>query len=173
MNKSAISLIIWSIVLVIAQATIFNHICLFGVAVPFVFLYTILKLPLTLSREWLFTIAFVLGLIVDIFSDTPGMYALACTITAALRQPIIKLYINRDEEIADPYPGIKTFGLFTFSKYSISISLLFCTIVFLVQALFILNPLKLIMEIVASTLLTTILLVAIDSITVKKSEKRL
>lgn len=173
MNKSVISLIIWSIVLVLAQATIFNHVCLFGVAVPFVFIYTLIKLPLTISREWLFTIAFLLGLTVDVFSDTLGMYSLACTLTAALRQPIVKLYINRDDEMADPFPGISTFGFFTFVKYTLTVSLLFSIIVFLVQAISLVDILTMILQIVGSAVLSTILLIALDSLTLKKSEKRL
>ena len=77
MNRSAISLIIWSIVLILAQVLVFNHICLFGYAVAFVFIYTLIKLPISMSKEWQFTIAFLLGLVIDIFSDTLGMNTLA------------------------------------------------------------------------------------------------
>ena len=58
MNKASISLFIWAILLILAQVLVFNRICLFGVAVPFVFLYILIKLPITLSREWMSTIGF-------------------------------------------------------------------------------------------------------------------
>ena len=65
MNKASISLFIWAILLILAQVLVFNRICLFGVAVPFVFLYILIKLPITLSREWMFTIGFAVGMIID------------------------------------------------------------------------------------------------------------
>ncbi len=56
MARISIELLIYTLVLVLAQVLVFNHICLFGVAVPFVFIFVLLRLPVTLSREWCFTI---------------------------------------------------------------------------------------------------------------------
>ena len=126
MNRSAISLIIWSIVLILAQVLVFNHICLFGYAVAFVFIYTLIKLPISMSKEWQFTIAFLLGLVIDIFSDTLGMNTLACTILMAVRRPVIRLYVTRDDELTDTYPGYNSFGTFSFIKYVLTLTLLYC-----------------------------------------------
>ena len=67
MSKTVLKFILLGIILVLAQVIVFNHICLFNVAVPLVFIYLILRLPITLSLNWLLTISFFLGLIVDIF----------------------------------------------------------------------------------------------------------
>ena len=80
MTKTAIQFTILYIVLALAQAIVFNNVCLFGAAVPFVFIYVIIRLPMTLAVNWVLTIGFTLGLVVDIFSDTQGMNSLAyCT----------------------------------------------------------------------------------------------
>ena len=173
MNKSAIILILVSLLLIIAQAVVFNHVSLWGVAMPFVFIYILVKLPVNLSLSWLFTISFAVGLIIDIFSDTMGMNALACTLTMALRRPIIHLYFNRDEEISDAYPGIKTFGTFTFTKYVLTLTLVYCSLFFFIEAFSVFRITRLLTCIGASTLLTTILIICIDSLTVRKGEKRL
>ena len=55
MNKQAIILILVSLLLIIAQAIVFNHVSLWGVAMPFVFIYILVKLPVNLSLSWLFT----------------------------------------------------------------------------------------------------------------------
>ena len=86
MNKSTIQLSVIALILVMVQVLVLNRICLFGVAVPLAFIYVILRLPLTLSKEWVFTISFLIGLIIDIFSDTGGVNALSCVIMSALRQ---------------------------------------------------------------------------------------
>ena len=88
MNKTAIILIALFLVLVPAQAVIFNNLILFNIALPLVFIYLIISLPVTLSTNWSLTIGFVTGLAVDIFSDTSGMNALACTTLAFIRKPV-------------------------------------------------------------------------------------
>lgn len=59
MTKTIIQFSILFIVLVLLQAMVFNNICLFNVAVPFVFIYFIVYLPLTLSTNWVLTLAFL------------------------------------------------------------------------------------------------------------------
>lgn len=173
MNRSAISLIMWSVVLILAQVLVFNHICLFGYAVAFVFIYTLIKLPLTMSKEWQFTAAFMLGLIIDIFSDTLGMNALSCTLVMAVRRPIIRLYVNRDDELSNAYPGYESFGSFSFVKYVLTMTLLYCCLFYLIESFFTIESIKAIIQIVASTVLTALLILGIDSLTIQKSEKRL
>lgn len=173
MNKTAIHLIIWTFVLIVAQALVFNHVCLFGYAVPFVFLYTLVKLPLTLSKEWLFTLGFIVGLTIDIFSDTLGMNTLACTLSVALRQQVIRLYVARDNELTDPYPGIRSLGMYTFIKYTLTFTFVYCCLIFLIDSLSVVGILNAIIRIISSTILTTLLIVGLDSITSRKSEKRL
>ena len=173
MNRSAISLIVWTVILILALVLVFNHVFLFGFALPLVFIYTLIKLPMSMSKEWQFTIAFLLGLIIDIFSDTPGLNALASTVTIALRRPVIRLYVLRDEELSDQYPGLKTFGGFTFFRYVLTFCLLYCAIVFAVEDLSFAHPERLLLRIVCSTILTSLLILGIDSLNVQKSEKRL
>lgn len=168
MNKSTLDLIIWTLILIIAQALIFNHVCVLGIAVPFVFLYGIVKLPLSVTKDWIYTIGFVIGLILDVFSDTLGMNTLACTILAALRQPIIRLYISRDNELSNPTPGIRSLGIFTFTKYVLTITLLYTTLIFFIEAFSAWGFWRVILRIVTSTILTAFILVGIDSLTSRK-----
>lgn len=168
MNKSTLDLIIWTLILILAQALIFNHVCVFGIAVPFVFLYSIVKLPLSVTKDWIYTIGFVIGLILDVFSDTLGMNTLACTILAALRQPIIRLYISRDNELSNPTPGIRSLGIFTFTKYVLTITLLYTTLIFFIEAFSAWGFWRVILRIVTSTILTAFILVGIDSLTSRK-----
>ena len=173
MARISIELLIYTLVLVLAQVLVFNPICLFGVAVPFVFIFVLLRLPVTLSREWCFTIAFIIGLVIDIFSDTPGMNALSCTLFMALRRPVLRLYVMRDEEITNPCPGSASLGFFTYVKYASTMSLIYCTFIFTIEAFTFLNPLQTALRIVTSALLTSVLLIGIDSLTISRREKRL
>ena len=49
--------------------------------------------------------SFLLGLTVDIFSNTPGMNAAAATLLAFMREPILRLVTLRDSA-EDFEPGI-------------------------------------------------------------------
>ncbi len=173
MSKTALQFLLLGFILVIAQVIVFNHICLFNVAVPMVFFYLIIRLPITLSTNWMLTIGFFLGLIVDIFSDTYGMNALACTVEAMLRRPILRLYVPREEDLTRPEPSMYSLGTATYLKYILTMTLLYCTLIFIIEAFTFFNPVQLVLRIVFSTILSMIIMLGIDSLMTPRSEKRL
>ncbi|WP_300133132.1 rod shape-determining protein MreD [Duncaniella sp.] len=165
--------ILLGFILVLSQVIVFNHICLFNVAVPLVFIYLLVRLPITLSVNWMLTIGFFLGLTVDIFSDTYGMNTLACTIEAMVRKPILRLYVPREEDLTRPEPSMYSLGTATYLKYLLTMTLLYCAIIFLIEAFTFFNPVRLLLRIVFSTILSMALMVGIDSFMTPQSEKRL
>ena len=173
MAKELIKYALMFLALVLVQVVVFNHICLFNVAVPMVFFYLIIRLPITLSINWVLTIGFFLGLIVDIFSDTYGMNALACTIEAMLRRPILRLYVPREEDLTRPEPSMYSLGTSAYLKYLLTMTLLYCTLIFLIEAFTFFNPIQLGLRIVTSTMLSMVLMLGIDSLMTPRSEKRL
>ena len=61
-------IILYAVILLV-QILILNHIHLFGVATPLLYVYLIMLLKRNCPRWALLLIAFVMGVIVDIFSD--------------------------------------------------------------------------------------------------------
>lgn len=173
MVKTALQFILLYVIMVLAQVIVFNHICLFGYAVPLVFIYLIIKLPMTLSTNWTLTVSFLLGLTIDIFSDTQGMNSLACTLIGALRKPVLRLYFPREDEMTNPQPSTRSLGLSVYLKYVFSISFIYCSLFFLIESFSLFNPVRLLIKIASSTLLTFIIIIAIDSLTSNRREKRL
>lgn len=173
MSKTVLQFILLGFILVLAQVMVFNHICLFNVAVPMVFIYLLVRLPITLSVNWMLTIGFFLGLTVDIFSDTYGMNTLACTVEAMMRKPILRLYVPREEDLTRPEPSMYSLGTATYLKYLLTMTLLYCSLIFLIEAFTFFNPVKLLLRIVFSTILSMALMVGIDSFMTPQSEKRL
>ncbi len=53
MSKELIKYALIFLALVLSQVVVFNHICLFGMAIPLVFIYFIIKLPITLGVTYL------------------------------------------------------------------------------------------------------------------------
>lgn len=173
MAKTVIQFTVLFITLVLAQAIIFNHVCLYNVALPFLFIYFIIRLPITLSPNWVMTLGFLLGATIDIFSDTLGMNALACTIIAALRRPVLRLYIPRDEDMPQSEPSLRSLGVLIYIKYTVTVTLLYCMLIFTIEAFSFFNPGLLLMRAACSTLLTSVLIFGTDSLTIRHREKRL
>ena len=173
MSKVALQFIILGLVLVLAQVLVFNHICLFNVGVPMVFIYLIVRLPVTLALNWVLTIGFFLGLIVDVFSDTYGMNAVACTVLAMIRRPVLRLYVPREEDLTRPEPSMLSLGAGVYMKYLLTLTLIYCALIFTIEAFTFFNPLQLLLRIIFRTLLSMIIMLGIDSIMTPRSEKRL
>ena len=172
MIKTILQFALLYVIMVLVQV-ICNHICIFGVAIPLIYIYFIVRLPINLSVNWAMTFAFLLGLTIDIFSNTQGMNALACTVTAALRRPVFSLYFAREDDLANPIPSIRTLGSGIYIKYLLSLVLLFNILLFLIQSFTLADIRITILRIIASTILTTCLLFGIDSLDNTKREKRL
>lgn len=172
MAKTTLNFILLTIAIVIAQAVVFNHVCLFNVAMPFVFIYVIMRLPIGLSVNWVLTIGFLLGLVIDIFSDTYGMNALASTIIAMSRRSILRLFLPPEDDSSPLEPSMLTLGTEVYAKYLFTMTLLYCALIFMIEAFTFFNPARMIIRILASTVLSWLLMLGIDSLISKKFERK-
>ncbi|MGN0310526.1 MAG: rod shape-determining protein MreD [Bacteroides sp.] len=159
---------LWWTVLVLLQVFFFNHIHLFGYATPFIYLYIVVKLSSDISRHALMLWAFLLGLLIDVFSDTPGMNAAAAVFLAFLRPTLLRLFVPRDTNETFT-PSIHTMGLSSFVKY-LSMCVIFHHLLLFTIAFFSLSsPLELLMRILSSALLTVCCLLAVEGLQQQKS----
>lgn len=173
MNKTTLTLILLFVILVPAQAVFFNNLVLFNVAVPMVFIYLIITLPITIPDWAAYSIGFVTGLAIDILSDTPGVNALSATLLAAMRKPAFHLYVSTDIDLADQRPSPRTMGLAAFVKYALTMSVVYCAMVFTVEAFHIFNVRLYLLRIVCSSLFTFLIIYAIACLSSPRREKRL
>ena len=106
--------------LILLQVTVFNRFHLFGVATPYLFVYLLIKFPAGMSRSLTLLASFLIGFVLDIFTNTPGLNAGTLTIAAMLRPVVINLFLPKD--IQDSYtPSAKTAGTAPFWRYTIAI----------------------------------------------------
>ena len=170
MSKFAIKYALLFLLLVPAQAIIFNHLILFDVAVPVVFIYLIVMLPVTLGTNLSTFLGFLAGLAVAMFCDTPGVNALCATVLSFGRKPVFHLYVSMDDDLAGRSPSSRTMGHASFMKYLITMTAIYCAMVFTVEAFQFFNFKLLIIRIIASTIYTFILLYAIDCLGLRSRE---
>src|SRR5690554_1934845 len=94
------------LMLALAQVLIFNQIHFGGYITPFVYILFIMLLPLHSPRYLLMISGFLLGLTIDVFSNTLGMHAAATVFIAYVRPFILRSISNREEDRHE-YPGLK------------------------------------------------------------------
>lgn len=168
MTKFVIRYILAFLLLIPAQAIIFDHIILFDVAVPEVFISLILMLPITLGTNWSTFAGFMAGLCLDIFCDTPGVNALCCTVLAFVRKPVFHLYVSADDDLASRAPSSASMEHTAFMKYLLTMTALFCLMLFTLEAFQFFNFRLLVLRVVASTVYTFVLLYAADRLLARR-----
>ena len=153
----------WFVGLVLIQVLVLNQLHVGGYATPFLYIYFILKFNSKIGRNSLMIWAFMLGLTVDVFGNTPGMNAAACTCLAFFRNSLLRLVTLRDLDEAFR-PGIKSLGLAVFSRYILLATTLFCTLLLLIDTFTFFNLPVLFLKIVTSIASTMVCVFCVESI---------
>lgn len=162
MNKDILKFSLLFLLMFMGQVLICNHIAIFNVAVPIIFIYFIIRLPISMGNGWLFTLAFLMGLSIDIFSDTLGVNALSCTLLAALKRPVYYAYVPRDDKTQYLIPSLSSLGVGTYCKFLVSMIGIYCLLVFSIEYFNLADVKEVVILSASSCLLTFILLLAID-----------
>lgn len=170
MTKFFIKYAIAFLLLIPAQAIVFNHAILFNVAVPLVFLALIIALPVTVGTNLSVLLGFLVGFMLDVFGDTPGVNALCCTVLAFVRKPVFHLYVSMDDDLAGRSPSSHSMGHAAYMKYMITMVLIYCMMVFIIEAFQFFSFKLLLLRVIASSAYTFVLLYAIDCLALRRRE---
>ncbi|MBB3185874.1 rod shape-determining protein MreD [Microbacter margulisiae] len=122
------------VILMLLQVLIFDNIRFLGYVNPLFYIWFILGLPSNINRSALLIIAFLTGSILDIFSNTPGMYAFATVFVAYMRAPVLKVVVPRDNTLAFYEPSVKILGLPVYVKYAAFLIVLLHLLLFSLEA---------------------------------------
>lgn len=163
MFQTIISRIGWFISLVLLQALVFNHVHIFGYATPMPYVYFLLILPSDTPR-WLYVVlGFALGLCIDILTTTPGIAAGTTCLLGLLAPLYLRIFSPSDNNDAF-IPSKRSMEWNSFSKYIFLSVLTYCIVFFLLEAFSFFDWQILLINIVGSTLLTTLFVVAMELI---------
>lgn len=120
-------------ILVLIQALVLNRIHLFGYATPLLYLYFVISYRRNLPYWAGLTLAFVLGILMDSFTNTPGVASFSLTLVAFLQPKVLSLYLDEETE-EDFKPSISTMGWTKYVTFAILLSLIFCICYFSLEA---------------------------------------
>ena len=163
MKIELVNRLVMFLTLFVVQVLILNHVHMFGVGTPLLYVY----FAVTFRRhfpKWLILVScFLLGLVIDIFSCTPGLASSVMTLVGLAQAYLIELLVTRDSA-DDLEVSIKSLGLSKFVVLSGLLTLLYCLVFFALEAFNFFDVLLWLSRSVVSALLTMVLMLAVESV---------
>ena len=123
MGRSIIVNILRFIFLVFIQVFLLKNITLYSFSTPYLYILFILLLPFETPNLLLFPLAFILGLTIDAFYDTPGLHAASCVLLAFVRVLFISITVQKDGFDNEPEPTLSMMGFRWFLTYATTLTL--------------------------------------------------
>jgi rod shape-determining protein MreD len=158
------------IVFVLLQVLIMNNIHLFRIVTPFIYIYVILKLPVNIARSGIIIISFLLGLVVDISSNTFGIHAAACSFIGFVSTPLLEHLVDMKKLPEGSIPSYNLFGYGRFIRYALVMVTLHHAVLFVVEAFTFFQPLFMVIRMTSSILFSLLLILIIEAFNLR-SEK--
>lgn len=141
--------------------------------IPYIYFLFILWLPFSLSRFGLLLIAFVTGLILDYFKQTPGLHAAACVLIAYARPFIISVLTPKDStEFNYREPSPRAMGWAPYSVYVLILTLLHHTYLTLLEWLQFGTFLDFIIKVLSTTAISLLLIFTVELLFPRKLKFR-
>ncbi len=119
MNKTIIYNFLRFFLLVLIQVVLLKNIIIYNLNIPFLYILFIFLLPFKTPKWLLFLLSFLIGLLVDVFSNTLGLHAAACTVIAFLRILYISVTVQNDSLETETTPHLSTMGFRWFFFYAL------------------------------------------------------
>ena len=156
----------WFVVLCLVQVLILNHIHLFNVAIPLLYVYFTITFRRGTPKWMILLWSFALGLAIDVFSNTPGLASGSLTLIAVIQPYLLELFIPRDSA-ENLEVSVSTLGLGKFVIFCVILLLVYCLVFFAIEAFSFYNWQYWLECAGGSLLLTLVLILAIESVRAK------
>lgn len=111
------------ILLVFLQVFLLKNVTLYNLSTPYLYILFILLLPFEIPNLLLFGLAFILGLTIDAFYDTPGLHAASCVLLAFVRILFISITVQKEGFDNEPEPTMSNMGFRWFFTYALVLTL--------------------------------------------------
>lgn len=121
------------IVLVLIQVLILNQVQFSGYVNPYMYILFVMLLPLGTPRYAVLLSGFLIGITIDIFSNSLGIHAAGTVFIAYLRPSVLRAISGREDEMSD-YPGLKQNKFSWFFYYTTIMVFLHHLIIFYLEA---------------------------------------
>lgn len=116
------------------QVLFVRNLVLFDIAFCFVYIMAILWLPGEWSTIWVILASFALGLFIDMFYNTAGLHAAACTFLGYFRKNLLRYFFPSRGIENEIHVNIKKLGTQRYLIYVSIMVFIHCTLLFFIEA---------------------------------------
>lgn len=140
---------------------------------PYLYYLFILWLPFNVGRGSLMLIAFLFGLTLDYFLNTPGLHAAACVLIAYVRPFLINLLIRQEgSEISYASPSLTSMGWAPYLTYALVLTFLHHFYLMFLEYMEVGNFLYFLGRVIASTGISVLLIFITELLFFRKERFR-
>jgi rod shape-determining protein MreD len=172
MIKAILVNLVRFIVLVFLQVFLLKNINMYDLSTPYLYILFILLLPFETPNILLFILAFILGITIDAFYDTPGLHAASCILLAFVRILFISITVQKDGFDNEPEPTLSIMGLRWFFTYALVLTLFHHFFLFNLEAFNISELQYMIGRVVMSSLFTVFLMLLSGLLFFRRKERK-
>lgn len=119
---------------ILLQVVFLKNVALFEVAFCFAYVALLLTLPFEIDRVVQLLIGFSVGLLIDVFYDTLGIHAAACTLMMYFRKYPSQLLSPRGGYESGVVPSVQELGVQWFTAYSLPLIFVHHLALFFIEA---------------------------------------
>jgi rod shape-determining protein MreD len=152
------------LILIVLQLLIFNNIEFSGYINPYIYVMFILILPVAIPSWILLLLAFLTGLVIDLFSGTIGVHAFATVMAGFVRPWVLSLNITAEASEPETSPSSYRSGLRWFLIYVVTVVMIHHLALFFLQIISIKNFLHTLLRVLLSTASTYFFIVIFEFI---------
>lgn len=161
----------WFLLLLALQVLVFDHVHILGYATPFIAVFFVILFPSKSSRVGMLIWSFALGFMADTFTNTPGVAAASLTATAMIQPWLLKINSTVEDDNEEMIPSARKMGWSAYFYY-ISECVVLCEIIFFIlEAFSFFNWKDMIINVCGSSLLTILIIAAIESVTISGKQR--
>ena len=158
--------------LVLLQVLVFNNIQFSGYVNPYVYILFIFMLPFEIPGYLLLILAFILGITIDLFSNTPGMHSFATVFMAFVRPSLLRAISPRDDYLPGTTPSLHDYGFGWYLRYTVTLTLVHHTTLFLIEVYDLSHIFSTLWRIIMSSIFTLIIVFITQLFVFKKNKRR-
>ncbi len=152
------------VLLILLQILLFNNIQFSGYVNPYVYIMFIMLLPVNIPSWLLLIISFFTGLIMDLFTGTPGMHTSATVIAGFVRPYVLRIISPRDGYEASSDLSMLIYGFRWFFIYTLLIVLVHHTVLFYMEVFRFTDFFRTLLRVLLSSLFSIIFILLSENI---------
>ena len=143
------------------QVLVFDYIHLWGYATPLLGVMVVVYSPLSDNRVTNLVMSFMAGIVMDMFTNSPGVAAASMTLASFVQHPLLEMMVPKDSD-ENMLPSWHTMGMSSYSAYLAIMLAVYHVAYFVLEMFSFINPVDMIISIVSSYVLSFILAMSFE-----------